>query len=93
MYEVSRCDPRLTVSVTGCDAPSGQALIYLKRAGSMAEFAVYEPIETVEGSYTFDFDELLFMQPPGRFEGRLVIGAYETKVRFDYVRKVIVGVE
>lgn len=78
--QISRCAPRVKVTMGwGCDEPLGSITMYMKRVGEPAEFAAYPPI-SVEGSeLLFQFDELLFSRLPGRYEGRLTVGAREYK--------------
>lgn len=86
---ISSCAPRVQVTMGwGCDAPQGSINLYMKRVGEPAEFAAYPPI-SVEGSVLlFQFDDLLFTQAAGRYEGRLVVGAREyRKLHFELVKE------
>lgn len=93
IVRVAPCAPRITITLSwGCDAPDGQILLYMKRAGDATEFASYAPL-SIEGSVlTFEFDDLLWVQPYGRFIGRLVIGAQEIQcLSFEYVGDITVA--
>lgn len=72
---VSKASPRLTVRVTNKKASSivttGDNRLYVKRVGE-AEFAYYEPVEIQGLVFTFVFDDVLFDNGEGRYEGRLL---------------------
>lgn len=95
VVRVSPCSPRITIMLSwGCDTPDGQILLYMKRAGDASEFAAYPPV-AIDGSLlTFEFDELMWVQPYGRFVGRLVVGTQEIQcLNFEYSGDVtLVGV-
>ncbi len=72
---VNRASPRIEIVIAwGANQPPGQMLLYIRRAGLAAEFAVYSPLEIQGGRAIFQFDDLLFSHPYGRYEGRLVVG-------------------
>lgn len=83
---VSPCSPRITITMGwGCDVPAGQIGLYMKRMGSPAEFAVYPPTDISGSVLTFQFDDLLFTQEQGRYEGRLVVGDRTIRsLQFEY---------
>ena len=93
IVRISRCEPRITVTMGwGCDPPMGQMALYMSRVGDPVEFAMYPPIDVQGSILTFEFDELLFMRPQGRYAGRLVVGAQEyANLHFEYrdVTKVL----
>lgn len=78
IHTISRDNPRITIVIHWGDVPpKGEILLYMRRVGEPAEFAVYPPLTENGGELTFQFDELLFVKKQGRYEGRLVIGAGE----------------
>ena len=76
---ISRCSPRVkVVKQWECVTPDIQPInLYLQRVGEPQEFAVYSPIDVQGGVMLFQFDELLFSKPEGRYKARLVIGSKE----------------
>lgn len=73
---INRDSPRVTIVMQwGNVAPQGEILLYVRRVGDPAEFAVYPPIAVSGSELLFQFDDLLFIRKQGRYEGRLVIGA------------------
>lgn len=86
IIRISPCSPRVTITVAwGCDVPLGSIGLYMKRAGSPTEFAIYPPLSIDGSKLLFEFDELLWVQPQGRFIGRLVVGDREfSKIQFEY---------
>jgi hypothetical protein len=63
----------------------------MKRAGDATEFASYAPLDIQGSILTFEFDDLLWAQPYGRFVGRLVVGTQEIQcLSFEYSGDIIV---
>ena len=94
--KISRCAPRAVVNVNwGCEGPDGEIVMYVKRVGEPDEFAYYPALEVAGGKVVFQFDELLFSKPVGRFQGRiLVAGALMGTVQLEYVSdKAIIDAE
>ena len=90
---ISPCAPRVAVTVAWeCNEPLGSIALYMKRAGSPTEFAIYPPLSIEGGKLLFEFDDLLWVQPQGRFIGRLLVGdRYLSTLEFEYrdVSKVL----
>lgn len=83
---IKKCAPQLKITVFwDCGKPSGTTELYVRRVGENMEFAAYPALEVNGGEILFQFDDLLFIQPVGVFEGRLLVGGIEqAKVRFWY---------
>lgn len=83
---VTPSQPRLRISVLWGDSPPlGEIQLYVRRVGQPAPFAVYAPIDESAGQLTFQFDALMFIHAPGRYEGRLVKGVTDIAlIEFDY---------
>lgn len=78
ILHVDQNSPRIKVVMKwGAGEPAGEILLYLKRAGDAAEFAVYTPIEVLGSSVTFQFDDILWVQKQGRYVGRLNIAGLD----------------
>lgn len=93
---ITRDSPRITILMQWADIPpQGEILLYMKRVGEPADFAVYPPLEVKGSELTFMFDDLLFIKKQGRYEGRLVIGAGEYgRIQVEYTDIThILGVE
>lgn len=93
---INRDAPRVQVSVDwGTGRPAGDIVLLMRRVGDPENFAAYAPIEEYGGNITFQFDELLFVRPQGRYRGTLVVGALEyTQIDVEYSDKIkVVSVE
>ena len=96
VVRVSPSKPRIKITLSwGCDASDGQILLYMKRTGDATEFAAYAPLDIQGSILTFEFDELLWVQPYGRFTGRLVVGTQEIQcLSFEYSGDItVMGVQ
>lgn len=75
ILHVDQLHPRIVVTMKwGAGQPAGEILLYMKRAGDAAEFAVFTPIQVAGWNVTFQFDDILWVQPQGRYVGRLTVG-------------------
>ena len=86
VVRVDPCNPRIKITLGwGCNTDAGLINLYMRRAGSPADFAVYPPLSVNGGELVFQFDDLLWVQAQGRFEGKLIIGAREIRrLQFEY---------
>lgn len=84
--KINRESPRVQVTMDwGSGRPDGLITLFVRRVGDPQDFAAYPPIEENGGNLLFQFDELLFVRPQGRYAGRLVVGATEyAEVELEY---------
>lgn len=86
IVSITRDSPQLqTVMQWGSQKPPGEILLRVRRVGDRADFAMYPPLQEKGSVLLFQFDELLFQQKQGRFQGRLFIGPeYFGEIQFEY---------
>lgn len=83
---INRRSPRVRLTMEwGSSRPLGLIGLYMRRVGDPEEFAVYTPIQEDGAELLFQFDELLFVRPQGRYVGRLLVGAtYYASIQIEY---------
>lgn len=82
---VTREAPRIYVNMEWEETPEGEISLWMKRAGDPTEFAYYPALEVWGNRLTFQFDDILFSKPPGRYVCRLLVaGVHKANVEIEY---------
>lgn len=87
LLKIARNNARIKLYMSWSDPkPQGEIRLYIRRFGDASDFAYYIPLSEKGGELSFEFDELLFSRPEGRYRGMLKVGNSEyAYIQLQYV--------